>query len=97
MPVYEYQCKDCGHIFEAEQRIVDPPIESCGECGGVAERLISRCSFVLKGDGWYVSEYPSSERKKGMEQEKKSNGTSESKAERKTEKASSCCPAQAAA
>ena len=79
MPVYEYQCKDCGYTFEVDQRIVDPPLNSCQMCGGAVERLISRCSFVLKGDGWYVTEHPSTDRKKGIAKEKKPNGTSETK------------------
>ena len=79
MPIYEYQCKDCGSTFEVDQRIVDPPLDSCQMCGGAIERLISRCSFVLKGDGWYATEHPSQDRKKGIAKEKKSNGTSETK------------------
>ena len=71
MPVYEYECKKCGAIFEAEQRIVDPPLNSCRLCGGSVERLISRCSFVLKGDGWYITEHPSKDRKKAMEKGEK--------------------------
>jgi hypothetical protein len=30
--------------------------------------------FILKGGGWYVTDYPSEGRKKGMEAEKKSSG-----------------------
>ena len=71
MPVYEYQCKDCGLTFEVDQRIVDPPLNSCQMCGGSVERLISRCSFVLKGDGWYATDHPSGDRKKGIAKEKK--------------------------
>jgi len=76
MPVYEYRCKDCGYTFEVDQRIVDPLLDSCKMCGGSLERLISMCSFVLKGDGWYATEHPSPDRKKSIAKEKKSNGTS---------------------
>jgi putative FmdB family regulatory protein len=76
MPVYEYRCKDCGYTFEVDQRIVDPLLDSCKMCGGSLERLISMCSFVLKGDGWYATEHPSSDRKKSIAKEKKSNGIS---------------------
>ena len=71
MPTYEYECKKCGKNFEADQRITDPPLTKCLECNGKVERLISRCSFVLKGDGWYVTDYPSKERKAAMEKKKK--------------------------
>ena len=79
MPVYEYECKECGVIFEAEQRIIDPPLTTCRYCGGSVERLISRCSFVLKGDGWYVTDYPSKDRKRAIEKRKKINDKSDSK------------------
>ena len=60
MPVYEYQCKGCGHEFEREQRISDPPIKKCPSCGALkARRQISRTSFVLKGGGWYSDLYGS--------------------------------------
>jgi putative FmdB family regulatory protein len=57
MPVYEYRCEKCGKEFEAWQRISDDPIESCSECGGRASKLISQSTFVLKGSGWYVTDY----------------------------------------
>jgi len=58
MPVYEYQCKACGHEFEREQRISDPPVKKCPSCAALkARRQISRTSFVLKGGGWYSDLY----------------------------------------
>jgi putative FmdB family regulatory protein len=58
MPVYEYLCKGCGHEFEREQRISDPPVKKCPSCGALkAKRQISRTSFVLKGGGWYNDLY----------------------------------------
>ena len=60
MPIYEYQCKGCGHEFEREQRISDPPVKKCPSCGALkARRQISRTSFVLKGSGWYSDLYGS--------------------------------------
>ncbi|MHB8204383.1 MAG: FmdB family zinc ribbon protein [Desulfomonilaceae bacterium] len=57
MPIYEYRCEKCGKEFEAWQRISDDPIENCSECGGTAKKLISQSTFVLKGSGWYVTDY----------------------------------------
>ncbi|MBI5491006.1 MAG: zinc ribbon domain-containing protein [Deltaproteobacteria bacterium] len=58
MPVYEYLCGKCRYEFEEMQRITDAPIRKCPKCGKPAvERLISRSSFVLKGSGWYVTDY----------------------------------------
>lgn len=57
MPIYEYRCRKCGHEFEEWQKITDPPVEKCSACGGRASRLISQSSFILKGTGWYVTDY----------------------------------------
>jgi putative FmdB family regulatory protein len=57
MPIYEYHCEKCGKEFEAWQRISDDPIDKCSECGGQARKLISQSTFVLKGSGWYVTDY----------------------------------------
>ena len=57
MPIYEYECNSCGKVFEAVQRITDEPLEQCVSCAGPVKRLISQCSFQLKGSGWYVTDY----------------------------------------
>jgi len=60
MPVYEYACSKCGHEFEAEQRITEPPLKTCPRCRArKLKRLISQTSFVLKGSGWYADLYSS--------------------------------------
>ena len=73
MPVYEYECQECGIHLEVIQKISDPPSKKCENdgCSGKLRRLMSNSSFVLKGSGWYVTDYPSEARKKGMESEKK--------------------------
>ena len=50
------------------------PLTTCDRCGGPIRRLLSAAPFILKGGGWYVTDYPSAGRKKGMEAEKKSSG-----------------------
>jgi len=58
MPIYEYYCKSCGHEFEIIQKITDEPITECEKCGEQqAKRMISQTSFILKGSGWYVTDY----------------------------------------
>jgi putative FmdB family regulatory protein len=60
VPVYEYACGKCGHEFEAEQRITEPPLTTCPRCRArKVKRLISQTSFVLKGGGWYADLYAS--------------------------------------
>ena len=73
MPIYEYECKKCGDKFEAFQKMSDEPIKKCKKCKGTVTRLISPSGFVLKGTGWYATDYPSESRKKGMEADKKSS------------------------
>ncbi len=81
MPIYEYQCDKCGVTFEAMQAISAKPLKTCNGLGcdnkdnGKVHRLVSASGFILKGSGWYTSEYPSEARKKGWEQDsKQSNG-----------------------
>ena len=75
MPIYEYQCESCGRQFEVMQRMTEPLLTVCEQCGGHVRRLISQTSFVLKGSGWYVTDYPSDSRKKAMSQEKGSSAS----------------------
>ena len=92
MPIYEYQCENCSRRFEVMQRMTEPLLAICEQCGGHVRRLISQTSFVLKGDGWYVTDYPSASRKRAMSQEKsggEGKSTEASTASPTTEKASS--------
>lgn len=58
MPIYEYQCQACQKVFEKVESITSNETTcTCPECQGLAHRIISNTSFVLKGEGWYVSEY----------------------------------------
>src|SRR5918992_6389719 len=70
MPIYEYLCESCSRRFEVMQRMTEPLLSTCEVCGGEVRRLISQTSFVLKGSGWYVTDYPSESRKKAMSSEK---------------------------
>ena len=57
MPIYEYECTKCKKVFEVFQGITEEPLTKCKACGGRVNRLISQCSFQLKGTGWYVTDY----------------------------------------
>lgn len=56
MPIYEYKCGKCG-VFELIQRITEDSIKRCPKCKSKVERIVSRTSFVLKGTGWYATDY----------------------------------------
>ena len=85
MPTYEYKCGKCGRVFEVRQRITDAPLQTCEACGGEVHRLLSSTPFILKGGGWYVTDYPSDSRKKALESETKTETKTEQKTEKKTE------------
>ncbi len=57
MPIYEYECKECGQIAEVFQKFSDKPLTLCKRCSGKLHKLISHSSFHLKGTGWYVTDY----------------------------------------
>ncbi len=57
MPLYEYQCEECGLDFEVRQKFSDKPISVCCHCGGKAKKMISQTAFSLKGGGWYEQGY----------------------------------------
>lgn len=82
MPTYEYLCDKCGRTFEMRQRISAPPLKTCEICGGAVRRLISSATFILKGEGWYVTDYPSDARKKATESEKSAAGGDGKKSEK---------------
>jgi putative FmdB family regulatory protein len=69
MPTYEYECPKCPRVFEVRQRITEPALETCDRCGGPIHRLLSAAPFILKGEGWYVTDYPSDARKKATSAE----------------------------
>jgi putative FmdB family regulatory protein len=59
MPVYEYQCSDCHTVFEVQQKLTEPPLDTCPQCSGPVRKLVSMTSFQLKGGGWYSDGYAS--------------------------------------
>jgi putative FmdB family regulatory protein len=81
MPLYEYECKKCGHRFEKIQKFSDKMVKKCPECGGAVEQMISAPAVQFKGSGWYVTDYA----KKGSSQGSTSSGDSGSK-EKKDDK-----------
>src|SRR6185312_12902712 len=86
MPTYEYECPKCPRVFEVRQRITEPALETCDRCGGPIHRLLSAAPFILKGEGWYVTDYPSEARKKGTSSESgsKESGSKESSSKEST-------------
>ena len=64
MPTYEYHCPK-GHVFDVFQKMSDPAAAKCPECGANAERMIvPGAGFLLKGEGFYITETRSDDYKK---------------------------------
>jgi putative FmdB family regulatory protein len=64
VPLYEYQCKACGHVFEKIKSFSDPEEKECPVCKGEVERLLSAPAVQFKGSGWYVTDYAGKSAKK---------------------------------
>jgi putative FmdB family regulatory protein len=83
MPLYEYQCEDCGERFERIRKFSDPPLdEPCPKCGGPIKKLISSPAIQFKGKGWYVTDYAKSG---STEPSKAESATSEASADAKSD------------
>jgi putative FmdB family regulatory protein len=64
MPIYEYQCSECGYQTEVLQKISDEPLKDCPECGKLAmKKMVSAAAFRLKGGGWYETDFKSGNKK----------------------------------
>jgi putative FmdB family regulatory protein len=75
MPLYEYECKKCGHRFERIQKFSDAMVKKCPDCGGKVEQMISAPTVQFKGSGWYVTDYA---KRSGPSSSSESGGKSES-------------------
>jgi len=57
MPLYEYQCENCGDRFELIEKFSAEPLTIHEKCGGKVHRLISAPALQFKGSGWYITDY----------------------------------------
>jgi putative FmdB family regulatory protein len=64
MPIYEYQCSECGHQLEVLQKISDDPLKDCPACGKpTMKKMVTAAAFRLKGSGWYETDFKSGNKK----------------------------------
>ncbi|MEE8583294.1 MAG: FmdB family zinc ribbon protein [Acidobacteriota bacterium] len=87
MPLYEYECGECGDRTETIQKFSDDPLTTCPSCGGGLERLLSAPAIRFKGEGWYVTDYGPKSKKDPSEKSDKSDKAD--KAEKDSSKKSS--------
>lgn len=94
MPIYEYKCEQCGREHEVMQKMTEKPLTICQSCGGRLKKLISNTSFVLKGSGWYVTDYADKNRKSSANEvaDKKEKADSTVQKDTKKEKTEGTTP-----
>jgi len=64
MPIYAYTCDSCKHTFDALQKMSDPKLVDCPECGKASLRkLLSAPKFRLKGAGWYETDFKTGDKR----------------------------------
>lgn len=83
MPIYEYQCTSCHHLFDLIQKINDQPEKTCPKCSkNTAIKLISAAGFQLKGTGWYATDFKNKgSAKQASPQQEKGSGADGSPAQ----------------
>ncbi|MBU6200166.1 MAG: zinc ribbon domain-containing protein [Xanthomonadaceae bacterium] len=58
MPIYEFECADCGNVFDRLQKISDPDPAVCPDCGKKkVHRRVTAPAFRLAGSGWYETDF----------------------------------------
>jgi putative FmdB family regulatory protein len=87
MPIYEYRCEN-GHLFEVMQRMSDPPVTTCEECGATVQRVFHPIAVHFKGSGFYNTDYGTSKRKREMDKSA-SDGADKNDAKQKAKRESS--------
>jgi putative FmdB family regulatory protein len=88
MPIYEYKCNKCG-VFEVMQGIKEPSLRKCPTCKSKVERQMSRGSFILKGSGWYATDYAKKSTSSESSDSTKTNGDTSSASSSDSSKSSS--------
>jgi putative FmdB family regulatory protein len=99
MPIYEYECKNCGERFDKMQPVTAEPLTECLVCGkGPVRRILHPVGVIFKGSGWYINDSrksaPPSESSSGDSKSEKGGSSSESKSESsgQSEKSASASP-----
>jgi len=58
MPIYAFECAECGHAFDRLQKLSDPDPDACPSCGRPAvKRQLTAPAFRLAGGGWYETDF----------------------------------------
>jgi putative FmdB family regulatory protein len=99
MPIYEYRCDTCGFQKEYLQKLSDPKLTVCPECGKETfSKMLTAAGFQLKGSGWYATDFkntgkPKDSGKSSTAADTKTEAKSDTKTEAKTETKTESKPA----
>ena len=84
MPIYEYRCSSCGFQKEYLQKLSDPVLTGCPECGKQTfSKMLSAAGFQLKGSGWYATDFRNSGAKPAGKPDSKGATTGSDKSDTK--------------
>jgi len=89
MPIHEYRCRKCEAVVERIEGMHDKPMKKCPSCDGKVDQMISSSAFVLKGTGWYATDY-------GTKSHDNGNGNGK-RGPKEKEPAAASCPAASGA
>ncbi|WP_353194196.1 FmdB family zinc ribbon protein [Pusillimonas noertemannii] len=77
MPIYAYKCSACGHAQDVLQKMSDPVLTDCPECGqSTYAKQVTAAGFQLKGSGWYVTDFRDGGKKAGSSSSGESSSSS---------------------
>jgi putative FmdB family regulatory protein len=93
MPIYEYECENCGTRFEKMQSIADEPVRQCPECSGSVHKVFHPAGIIFKGSGWYITDSRKSTSGAVTGENKPIESKPETKTETKTEAKPETAPA----
>ena len=78
MPIYDFKCSECDHRFQRVRKITAEDSPACPNCGSSqTEKLISPSAFVLKGSGWYLTDYSNKNKPAPSQTDSGSGGSSD--------------------
>ncbi len=80
MPIYEFECNQCGLHLEQMLKVTEKMPSKCPKCKGKLSKIISQTSFTLKGSGWYKDGYSKT---KPPVKETKTEGTAKTESKSK--------------
>jgi putative FmdB family regulatory protein len=95
MPIYGYECTDCEHAFDALQKMGEPKLVDCPECGESSLRKqLSAPKFRLKGKGWYETDFKTGDKRNIAGDSEKKSATKSKEADKPAKKTETKTPTE---